>query len=202
MCWYTFLLMVDDPNCFYNRSDVHEFGTHINAEAVLKLFKGWKERKSPGPDISDCLLKSCLTSSPFIYPKSLKLTRVPSIWKYSVIVPAPKIKHPKSVNDFHPCLSTSLPMKALEKIIKSWREFWIYSNVLIGQAEFVVVILLHFLPGHLDGAQTFWLFSDHDCQRGPSINEFTAWWKRLFLISTFLKLKKWLLMRLLLSLLH
>lgn len=147
----------------------------------LNSSKEEKRGKRPGPDISDCLLTSRLTSSPFIYRKSLKLTRVPSIWKDSVIAPAPKIKHPKSVNDFHPCLLTSLPTKALEKIIKSWGEFWIYSNVPIGQAEFVVVMLLHFLPGHLDGAQTFWLFSDHDCQHGPSINEFTARWKHFFL---------------------
>jgi len=78
-----------------------------------------KERKSPGPDnlggrcaepLSDILA--------FIFNKSLQSHRVPNLCKESVIVPVPKTKGPKSLNDFRPVALTSPIMKAFEKIIK------------------------------------------------------------------------------------
>ncbi len=175
--------LANDLNTFYNRFDVHDFGTelsmyknispqetsvHIDSEVVLKLSKGIKERKSPGPDnISGRLLKNCAAPLSdifsFIYCKSLQLARVPSIWKNSVIVPVPKTKHPKSLNDFRPIALTSLAMKAFEKIIKA--ELLGVTQEILDPFQFAyrpgrgvedaVATLLHTLQGHLDGAKTF-----------------------------------------------
>jgi len=83
------------------------------------ILRGVKERKSPGPDnlggrcaepLSDILA--------FIFNKSLQSHRVPNLCKESVIVPVPKTKGPKSLNDFRPVALTSPIMKAFEKNIK------------------------------------------------------------------------------------
>ena len=95
----------------------------IDKDRVHKILRVVKERKSPGPDnIGGRLLKSCAEPLSdlvaLIFNKSLQSHRVPHLWKESVIVPVPKIKAPKSLNDFTPVALTSLIMKAFEKIIK------------------------------------------------------------------------------------
>lgn len=77
----------------------------VDTEKVQRLFRGVKERKSPdpGPDgIGGRVLRNCAKELTdifsFIFTWSLKLHRVPHLWKDSVIVPVPKNKSPTSLN--------------------------------------------------------------------------------------------------------
>uniref|UniRef100_A0A674NYW7 Reverse transcriptase domain-containing protein n=1 Tax=Takifugu rubripes TaxID=31033 RepID=A0A674NYW7_TAKRU len=62
-----------------------------------------RARKATGPDgISSRLLKSCADQLCGIFSHmfnlSLRLGRVPQLWKTSCIVPVPKTPHPKELN--------------------------------------------------------------------------------------------------------
>ncbi|KAI3363629.1 hypothetical protein L3Q82_001257 [Scortum barcoo] len=48
---------------------------------------------------------------------SLKLGRVPQLWKTSCIVPVPKTPHPKELNSYRPVALTSHLMKTLERLV-------------------------------------------------------------------------------------
>ena len=50
-----------------------------------------------------------------LFDLSLRLGKVPSSWKESLITPIPKVSQPKSPNDFHPISLLSIPSKLLEK---------------------------------------------------------------------------------------
>lgn len=131
--------LADILNIFYNRFNIYDFtkelstfrepwaeqnvAINIDKNRVHKILRGVKERESPGPDnIGGRLIKSCAEPLSdifaFIFNKSLQLHQVPHLWKESAIVPVPKTKVPKSLDDFRPVALTSLIMKAFEKIIK------------------------------------------------------------------------------------
>lgn len=64
-----------------------------------------KTVKSAGPDnTGGRMLSSCAEQlGPIfsnIFNLSLSQQKVPNLWKQSIIVPAAKSKHPKSLNDF------------------------------------------------------------------------------------------------------
>ncbi|KAK0133131.1 putative protein MSS51, mitochondrial [Merluccius polli] len=98
--------LANELNIFYNRFNTYDFskelceysnmcteqqyetGIVVDKEHVCKFLRGVKERKSP------------------------------DLWKESVIVPVPKTKAPKSLNDSRPVALTSLIMKVFEKIVK------------------------------------------------------------------------------------
>lgn len=91
---------------------------------VEKALRNTKANKSPGPDqICGRLLRSCAKElSPvfqYIFTQSLKTQCVPAIWKDAIVVPVPKCSSPSSQNDLRPIALTSLPMKALEKMVRS-----------------------------------------------------------------------------------
>lgn len=48
---------------------------------------------------------------------SLRLGKVPSIWKTSCIIPVPKKRNPSAPNDFRPVALTSQVMKSLERLV-------------------------------------------------------------------------------------
>ncbi|XDV19566.1 hypothetical protein PO909_025015 [Leuciscus waleckii] len=130
----------NELNGFYDRFNVLDFSEEmsvfknvdlnlvnntvpIDKFIVLKLFRGVKERKSPGPDgIGGRVLKNCAVQLAdifcFIFQLSLQLYKVPCIWKDSIIVPVPKIQTPKTLNDFRPVALTSLVMKTFERLVK------------------------------------------------------------------------------------
>ncbi|KAK0134020.1 hypothetical protein N1851_030427 [Merluccius polli] len=121
--------LANDLNIFYNRFNTYDFshgtqnGMCVDRDEVCKVSRGVKERNSPGPDnIGGRLLKNCAEPLSdifsFIFTTSLQLQRVPCLWEDSVIVPVPKIKTPKSLNDYRPVALTPLVMKTFEKIIK------------------------------------------------------------------------------------
>ena len=132
------LAISNELNTFYNRFNTYDFSeelsvfnsiapgqsnVQVDRNKVLTLFRGLKERKSPGPDgIGGHILKNCAEQLAdifcFIFKMSLHLHTVPNLWKDSIIVPVPKNKTPESFNDFRPVAVSSLVMKTLEKIVK------------------------------------------------------------------------------------
>ncbi|KAI3363569.1 hypothetical protein L3Q82_012154 [Scortum barcoo] len=53
----------------------------------------------------------------YTFNLSLKLERVPQLWKTSCIVPVPKTPHPKELNSYRPVALTSHLMKTLERLV-------------------------------------------------------------------------------------
>ncbi|KAI4873924.1 hypothetical protein NFI96_008574 [Prochilodus magdalenae] len=81
-----------------------------------------KAKKAAGPDgISARLLKSCADQLcgvvEHMFNMSLKLGRVPQLWKTSCVVPVPKTQHPKDLNSYRPVALTSHLMKSLERLV-------------------------------------------------------------------------------------
>ncbi len=172
--------LVNDLNIFYNCLNNYDFSEEMSAYrnappfeitvkfSVFKLFRGVKEGKNPGSDkVSGRILNNCtgqlaeIFSS--IFNKSLHLQRVPHLWKDSIIVPVPKIKTPKSLNDFWPIALTSLVMKVFEKTVKN-KILGIIQGELdplkfayrAGRGvEDAVGTFLHTVLGHLEGENNF-----------------------------------------------
>lgn len=97
---------------------------NFDVQSVVKTFKHCKRRTSAGPDnISSQILSNCAVQLGsifyYIFNLSLSQQKVPNLWKRSIIVPAAKSKHPRSLNDFRPIALTSLVMKSFEKLIKA-----------------------------------------------------------------------------------
>ncbi|KAI5090955.1 hypothetical protein C0J45_19816 [Silurus meridionalis] len=81
-----------------------------------------KARKAAGPDgISSRLLKTCVDQLCgillYMFDLSLKLGKVPQIWKTSCVVPVPKTPRPKDFGDYRPVALTSHLMKTLERLV-------------------------------------------------------------------------------------
>ncbi|KAI4894320.1 hypothetical protein NFI96_009751 [Prochilodus magdalenae] len=81
-----------------------------------------KAKKAAGPDgISARLLKSCGDQLcgvlEHMFSMSLKLGRVPQLWKTSCVVPVPKTQHPKDLNSYRPVALTSHLMKSLGRLV-------------------------------------------------------------------------------------
>ncbi|KAI5100952.1 hypothetical protein C0J45_9938 [Silurus meridionalis] len=81
-----------------------------------------KARKAAGPDgISSRLLKTCADQLCsillYMFDLSLKLGKVPQIWKTSCAVPVPKTPRPKDFGDYRPVSLTSHLMKTLERLV-------------------------------------------------------------------------------------
>ncbi|KAI3354462.1 hypothetical protein L3Q82_018977, partial [Scortum barcoo] len=79
----------------------------LTSHQVRNALKKNRARKAAGPDgISSRLLKSCADQLcgifGYTFNLSLKLGRVPQLWKTSCIVPVPKTPHPKELNSYRP----------------------------------------------------------------------------------------------------
>ena len=128
-------------NAFYARFDDQDFSTNIaeikselcenlsneppfviKEHEVMLSFKKLKQGKASGPDhLSPKVLKLCARqlSSIFciIFNSSIRLCRIPVLWKTSKIVPVPKSSSINQMNDLRPVALTSVAMKCLEKIV-------------------------------------------------------------------------------------
>ncbi|KAI3369406.1 hypothetical protein L3Q82_007480 [Scortum barcoo] len=94
----------------------------LTTHQVRNALKKNRARKAAGPDgISSRLLKSCADQLcgifGYTFNLSLKLGRVPQLWKTSCIVPVPKTPHPKELNSYRPVALTSHLMKTLERLV-------------------------------------------------------------------------------------
>ena len=127
-------------NTFYARFERHDFSESISAlreslvsehdfvivtDDVVKLFKHLNAYKAPGPDgICGRTLRYCAEQLGGVFGRLFQLSidsgHIPSVWKFSNIIPVPKKSNSKQPNDFRPVALTSLVMKSLEKLIKSF----------------------------------------------------------------------------------
>ncbi|KAI3375234.1 hypothetical protein L3Q82_021731, partial [Scortum barcoo] len=101
---------------------VGDQGLLLTSHQVRNALKKNRARKAAGPDgISSRLLKSCADQLcgifGYTFNLSLKLGRVPQLWKTSCIVPVPKTPHPKELNSYRPVALTSHLMKTLERLV-------------------------------------------------------------------------------------
>ncbi|KAI3375647.1 hypothetical protein L3Q82_003961 [Scortum barcoo] len=70
-----------------------------------------------GPDSITCADQLCGIFG-YTFNLSLKLGRVPQLWKTSCIIPVPKTPHPaKELNSYRPVALTSHLMKTLERLV-------------------------------------------------------------------------------------
>ncbi|KAL0192386.1 hypothetical protein M9458_010682, partial [Cirrhinus mrigala] len=91
---------------------------------VKRELRRLKSRKAAGPDgISPMLLKTCADQPCgillYMFGLSLKLGKVPQLWKTSCMVPVPKTSYPKDFGDYRPVALTSHLMKTLERLVLS-----------------------------------------------------------------------------------
>ncbi|KAI3357980.1 hypothetical protein L3Q82_003007 [Scortum barcoo] len=101
---------------------VGDQGLLLTSHQVRNALKKNRARKAAGPDgISSRLLKSCADQLcgifGYTFNLSLKLGRVPQLWKTSCIIPVPKTPHPKELNSYRPVALTSHLMKMLERLV-------------------------------------------------------------------------------------
>lgn len=91
------------------------------------------------------------------------LTVPPRLWKDSIIVPVPKSKYTKTLNDFRPMALTSLVMKSFERIVKD--ELMNTAQANSDPLQFAyragrgvddaIITLLNMIVSHLEGAKSF-----------------------------------------------
>lgn len=94
----------------------------ITADQVRAELRRLNSRKAAGPDkVSPRLLKTCAAELgeplQYIFDRSLRLGRAPTLWKTSCLVPVPKKPHPTELNDFRPVALTSHIMKTMERLL-------------------------------------------------------------------------------------
>ena len=133
--------LADELNLFFNRFDSppppclppvdhapkptlspHPPSITIHPLQVWSELNKLKQGKAPGPDgICPRLLKTCSTQLceilTHLFNLSLRLQRVPTLWKTSCLVPVPKKKQPRDPNDYRPIALTSHIMKTLERLV-------------------------------------------------------------------------------------
>lgn len=94
----------------------------LTVDQVRRELRKTKARKATGPDnISSRLLRECADQLCEVvlslFNLSLRLEKVPVLWRTSCLVPVPKVSHPKEPNHYRPVALTSHLMKAMERII-------------------------------------------------------------------------------------
>ena len=174
---------VDELNDFYCRFDVDNY-SHENEEVrskvkdeipdrgepiqiseheVRRIFASLQTHKSPGPDgISNKVLKVCKDQlAPVftkLFEKSLSLGTIPQLWKQSIIIPIPKGKQTKEMNDFRPISLTCSVMKCLEKIVLKLLMSQVGGQIDVMQFAYrqsrgvddAILTYLHNIYNHLD----------------------------------------------------
>lgn len=177
--------LADAFNSFYVRFDNHDFSRElsdyrgnsviqstpvkiqINEADVRSCFSQVKVRKSPGPDhIGGRLLKNCAEQLSgiysFIFNESLKLSKVPRLWKDAIVVPIAKKRNSSSLGDYRPVALTSLIMKSFEKIVR--KEILTLTQPALDPMQFAyrsgrgvddaTCTLLNMILGHLEGKKS------------------------------------------------
>ncbi len=96
----------------------------VSEDEVRRELKRWNVKKAAGPDgITGRVLRSCadqlagLFTS--IFNESLATSVVPTSFKKSIIIPAPKNNKPSCLNDYRPVALTSIVMKVFERLVKN-----------------------------------------------------------------------------------
>ena len=97
----------------------------ITRADVIHSLRFIKIGKACGPDMVIAkVIKSCMEQivNPLLvlFQDSIDQGIVPTLWKMSEIIPVPKTKFPKELNDLRPVTLTSFLMKSLERIVKQY----------------------------------------------------------------------------------
>lgn len=95
----------------------------ISEDYVTALFQRVNIRKAAGPDaICGRTLRYCANQLSGFFTKLFQMCadrgQIPTIWKTSTIIPIPKSKNQKELNNFRPVALTSIVMKNFERILK------------------------------------------------------------------------------------
>ncbi|KAI4872034.1 hypothetical protein NFI96_006517 [Prochilodus magdalenae] len=112
-------LVSSDLTCSTTEAHTSPLLHTFTADQVRGELRRFHTEKAAGPDrVCPRLLKSCAAElgAPLqhIFNLSLRLGRVPTLWKTSCLVPVPKKGRPTELNDFRPVALTSHVMKTLE----------------------------------------------------------------------------------------
>ena len=94
----------------------------INTSHVRRQLTRIRSNKARGPDdISPRVLKICEEQLAGVFTHlfglSLRLNKVPTLWKTSCVVPVPNKGRPNAPKDFRPVAQTSHVMKTFERIV-------------------------------------------------------------------------------------
>ncbi|XP_061107793.1 receptor-interacting serine/threonine-protein kinase 4-like [Conger conger] len=122
-----------------------------------------RPRKAAGPDrVCPRLLKACAVElgEPLqhVFNLSLRLGKVPAMWKTSCLIPVPKKPHPSQLNNYRPVALTSHMMKTMERLLlnilrpqvrHALDPLQIAYQVKVG-VEHAIIYLLHRTHSHLD----------------------------------------------------
>ncbi|KAI5095207.1 hypothetical protein C0J45_15282 [Silurus meridionalis] len=124
-----------------------------------------KARKAMGPDgISSRLLKTFADQLCgillYMFDLSLKLGKVPQLWKTSCVVPVPKTSRRKDFGDYRPVALTSHLMKTLERLVLTYLRPLVIPSIDPLQfayqpgigVEDAVIFLLNQATSHLEKA--------------------------------------------------
>ena len=178
--------LANELNIYLNRFNVHDFShelsvfkgialepnstvvVHVDKERIQRVFHRVKERKSLGPDgTGGRVLRNCAEQLAdifsFIFSWSLRAHIVPRLWKDSIIVPVPKNKCTKTLNNFRPVALDSLVMKSFERIVKDELMNTFQANLdplpFAYQAgrgvDDAIITLLNMIVSHLEGTKSF-----------------------------------------------
>ncbi len=140
----------------------------ISEDDVRQVFRKNKRRKAPGQDsVSPACLKTCAVQlAPIftqIFNRSLELCEVPSCFKRSTIISAPKKSKITGLNDYRPVALTPVAMKSFERLVLAYLkastgplldplQFAYRANRSVDDA---VNMGLHFTLQHLDRPGTY-----------------------------------------------
>ncbi len=94
----------------------------ISKDDVRQVFRKQKRKKAPGPDsVTPACLKFCADQlAPIftqIFNRSLELSKVPSCYKRSTIIPIPKKPQITGPNDYRPVAQKYVVMKSFGKLV-------------------------------------------------------------------------------------
>lgn len=135
---------------------------------VLLALNSAKPGKARGPDkVCPRVVKACkyqlLSPLHALYQTSLDQCIVPSSWKTSEVVPVPKCKIPKNMNDLRPIALTSVLMKCLESFVKRYLcnqvkhlcDVFQFAYKKGGGVDDAVITLLEIICSHLDRPRSY-----------------------------------------------
>ncbi|KAL3984483.1 hypothetical protein ACER0C_016108 [Sarotherodon galilaeus] len=110
------------PTTASNTHSTQGSSLSLSTTQVRRELRRIKVKKAAGPDgISSRVVRSCADQlcgvMEHLFNLSLRLGRVPQLWKTSCVVPVPKTSRPKDLNGYRPVALTSHLMKTLERLV-------------------------------------------------------------------------------------
>ena len=136
----------------------------------------------------------------YIFNKSLREGRVPSVWKQATIVPVPKKAIPKSPGDLRPVSLTSTFSKVLEQFIvpkmvedvRSQTDKRQYGNVKGASATHYLMRFLHALLSELDKPGKLFSAVMYDFKKGFDLIDHTVLIEKILAMGLRSSYAKWL----------